>query len=53
MEHGRQSVALQLGPREKQFEPKRNSYISKGPMDHARCIEFWGREAEACGEFPK
>jgi hypothetical protein len=27
--------------------------IGKGPMDHAKCIEFWGRETEACGAFPK
>jgi hypothetical protein len=27
--------------------------IGKGPMDHARCVEFWGAESEACGEFPK
>jgi hypothetical protein len=27
--------------------------IGNGPMDHAKCIDFWGREAEACGEFPK
>jgi hypothetical protein len=27
--------------------------IGKGPMDHAKCIEYWGQEAEACGEFPK
>jgi mono/diheme cytochrome c family protein len=22
-------------------------------MDHAKCIEFWGSEVEACGEFAK
>jgi len=27
--------------------------IGKGPMDHEKCIEFWGQEAEACAEFPK
>ena len=27
--------------------------VGKGPMDHAKCIEFWGEESEACGEFPK
>src|SRR3989442_474876 len=25
----------------------------KGPMDHARCVEFWGSETDACKEFPK
>ena len=27
--------------------------IGKGPMDHAKCVEFWGSEADACSEFPK
>jgi Cytochrome C oxidase, cbb3-type, subunit III len=27
--------------------------IGKGPMDHAKCIDFWGRETEACNDFPK
>jgi mono/diheme cytochrome c family protein len=27
--------------------------IGKGPMDHAKCIEYWSQETEACGEFPK
>jgi Cytochrome C oxidase, cbb3-type, subunit III len=27
--------------------------IGKGPMDHAKCVEFWGAEADACSEFPK
>jgi hypothetical protein len=27
--------------------------VGQGPMDHAKCIEFWGRETEACSEFPK
>ena len=27
--------------------------IGKGPMNHEKCIEFWGQEAEACAEFPK
>ena len=27
--------------------------VGKGPMDHAKCIEYWGQETEACGEFPK
>jgi Cytochrome C oxidase, cbb3-type, subunit III len=25
--------------------------IRKGPMDRARCVEFWGAETEACREF--
>ena len=27
--------------------------IGKGPMDHAKCVEYWGSEVELCGEFPK
>ena len=27
--------------------------IGKGPMDHAKCVEYWGQETEACAEFPK
>jgi Cytochrome C oxidase, cbb3-type, subunit III len=27
--------------------------IGKGPMDHAKCIDFWGADVEACSEFPK
>jgi hypothetical protein len=25
----------------------------QGPMDRARCIEFWGSDVAACAEFPK
>src|SRR4030095_14015331 len=27
--------------------------VGKGPMDHAKCVEFWGSETETCKEFPK
>jgi mono/diheme cytochrome c family protein len=27
--------------------------IGKGPMDHAKCVAFWGEETDACSEFPK
>jgi hypothetical protein len=27
--------------------------IGKGPMNRAKCKEYWGAEVEACGEFPK
>jgi cbb3-type cytochrome c oxidase subunit III len=27
--------------------------IGKGPMDRVKCIQYWGSEVEACGEFPK
>ena len=25
--------------------------VGKGQMDHAKCVEFWGSEADACKEF--
>jgi Cytochrome C oxidase, cbb3-type, subunit III len=25
--------------------------VGKGPMDRAKCIEYWGSEVEACREF--
>jgi mono/diheme cytochrome c family protein len=25
----------------------------KGPMDHAKCIEFWGSDTDACKDFAK
>jgi hypothetical protein len=27
--------------------------IGKGPMDHAKCIEFWGSDVDACKEYAK
>ena len=27
--------------------------IGKGPMDHAKCVEYWGEDVEACKEFSK
>ena len=27
--------------------------VGKGPMDHAKCVEYWGEEVDACSEFPK
>src|SRR5262245_41992746 len=27
--------------------------VGKGPMDHAKCIDYWGSDVEACNEFPK
>jgi len=27
--------------------------VGKGPMDHAKCVEFWGSETDACKDFPK
>ena len=26
--------------------------IGQGPMTHAKCIDYWGSEVEACTEFP-
>ena len=27
--------------------------IGKGPMDQAKCVEFWGSEKDVCKELPK
>jgi hypothetical protein len=27
--------------------------VGQGPMDRAKCIEYWGSDVEACTEFPK
>ncbi len=26
--------------------------VGKGPLTHAKCIEFWGSDVDACKEFP-
>jgi hypothetical protein len=27
--------------------------VGKGPLDHAKCIAFWGADVEVCAEYPK
>src|SRR5947199_10831116 len=27
--------------------------VGKGPLDRAKCVEFWGTEVDTCKEFPK
>jgi cbb3-type cytochrome c oxidase subunit III len=27
--------------------------IGQGPMDHAKCVAYWGEDVEVCSEFPK
>jgi mono/diheme cytochrome c family protein len=27
--------------------------VGKGPMDRAKCIDYWGSDVEACSEFPQ
>jgi len=27
--------------------------VGQGPLNHARCIEFWGEEVEACAQLPR
>ena len=27
--------------------------VGKGPMDHAKCVDYWGSDVEACKEFAK
>jgi Cytochrome C oxidase, cbb3-type, subunit III len=27
--------------------------VGKGPMDHAKCVEFWGSDIDLCRDLPK
>jgi hypothetical protein len=27
--------------------------VGQGPMDHAKCVEFWGEDIDVCREFSK
>jgi hypothetical protein len=27
--------------------------VGKGPIDRAKCIEYWGSDVDACSEYPK
>jgi hypothetical protein len=27
--------------------------VGKGPMDHAKCVDYWGSDVELCNEFAK
>lgn len=27
--------------------------VGQGPMDHAKCVDFWGKDVDVCREFPK
>ena len=27
--------------------------VGKGPMDHAKCVEFWGSDVDACRDLPE
>jgi hypothetical protein len=27
--------------------------VGKGPIDRAKCIEYWGADVDACSEYPK
>lgn len=27
--------------------------IGKGPMDRAKCVEYWGADVDVCAEFPR
>jgi hypothetical protein len=27
--------------------------VGKGPMDHDKCVEFWGSDVDTCKDFPK
>jgi len=27
--------------------------VGQGPMDRAKCVDFWGKDVDVCNEFPK
>jgi cbb3-type cytochrome c oxidase subunit III len=47
--------AATLQPREIEFlvDFLLAKVVGKGPMDRAKCIDYWGADVEACSEFPK
>jgi len=46
--------AATLQPREIELVADflREKVVGKGPMDRAKCIEFWGSDVDTCKEFP-
>lgn len=49
------SPAATLQPREMEMiaDFLFTKVIGQGPLDHAKCVEYWGGEEDVCAEFPK
>jgi mono/diheme cytochrome c family protein len=45
-------ATLQVREMERILDFLQAKVIGKGPMDRARCIEYWGSEVDVCKEFP-
>jgi hypothetical protein len=45
-------ATLQVREMERILDFLQAKVIGKGPMDRARCIEYWGSDVDVCKEFP-
>ena len=46
-------ATLQVREMERILDFLQVKVIGKGPMDRAKCIEYWGTDQDVCKEFPK
>ena len=46
-------ATLQVREMERILDFLQVKVVGKGPMDRARCIEYWGTDQDVCKEFPK
>ena len=45
-------ATLQVREMERILDFLQAKVVGKGPMDRARCIEYWGSDVDVCKEFP-
>ena len=46
-------ATLQVREMERILDFLQVKVIGKGPMDRAKCIEYWGTDQDVCKEFPR
>lgn len=46
-------ATLQIREMERILDFLQAKVIGQGPMDRAKCIEYWGSDVDVCKEFPK
>jgi len=46
-------ATLQVREMERILDFLQAKVIGQGPMDRAKCIDYWGSDVEACSEFAK
>ena len=51
--HARSSATLQQREIDLIADFLMAKIVGKGPMNHAKCVEFWGSETDACKELTK